>query len=102
MGEGAVDKLENAANTRKESLYQALSRSEAIEGLAPPSVAGARVLLSVIESARRELERGTPTAEVARQICQAVALPADIADASASNQQAERRWGNVESPCPLL
>jgi len=102
IGDAALDKLENAANTRKESLYQALSRPEAIEGLAPPSVAGARALLSVIESSRRALEQGTPTAEIARQICQTVALRADITDGSASNQHAERRWGNVEALFRLL
>jgi DNA helicase-2/ATP-dependent DNA helicase PcrA len=102
IGEAALDKLENAANTRKETLYQALSRPEAIEGLAPPAVAGARALLSVIESSRLSLEQGRPTAEIARQICQAVALRADIADGSASNQHAERRWGNVESLFRLL
>jgi DNA helicase-2/ATP-dependent DNA helicase PcrA len=102
IGDAALDKLENAANTRKESLYQALSQAETIEDLAPPSVAGARALLSVIESSRRALEQNGSAAEIARNICQAIELRADIADGSASNQHAERRWGNVESLFRLL
>jgi DNA helicase-2/ATP-dependent DNA helicase PcrA len=102
IGEAALDKLENAANTRKESLYQSLCRGESIEGLAPPSVAGARALASVIETSRRSLEQGEPAAQIARHICQTVALRADIADGSASNQHAERRWGNVEALFRML
>jgi DNA helicase-2/ATP-dependent DNA helicase PcrA len=102
IGEAALEKLENAANTRKQTLYQTLTEPESITDLAPASVAGARALSQVIESARQALEQGTPSAEVARRICQAIALRADIADGSASNQHAERRWGNVESLFRLL
>jgi len=102
IGEAALDKLENAANTRRTTLLDAVVAAGTIEGLAPPSVAGCRALASVIENARTALAQDVPSAEMARAILHAVAMRQDIHDSSSSNQHAERRWGNVEALLRVL
>jgi DNA helicase-2/ATP-dependent DNA helicase PcrA len=97
IGEAALDKLENAANTHSSSLFDALKRADTIHGLLPPSAAGCRAFVSIIEASQEALESGTPSSEIARRILQTAGFRDDIFEGSSSNQDAARRWGNVES-----
>jgi ATP-dependent DNA helicase Rep len=97
IGEAALGKIENAANTKKESLFDALVRASSIADMAPPSIAGAEALVGVIRAAQKALAAGRPSGEVARGLAQGVAMREDILEGSGSNEYAARRWGNVES-----
>jgi len=97
IGDVALDKLENAANTLGRSLYEAIARADGIDGLTAASAAGCRAFVGVIETARAALDRGAGGAEVARNLAQSIALREDLSEGSTSNQQAARRWGNIES-----
>ncbi len=102
IGEVALDKLENAANTHRTTLLQAVAGAASIDGLAPASLVGCRALASTVETARAALSQNVPSADIARGILQAIALRQDIVDSSSSNQHAERRWGNVEALLRVL
>jgi ATP-dependent DNA helicase Rep len=97
IGEAALGKIENAANVKKESLFEAVLRAPLIADMAPPSVAGCRALAAIIQTAQQALSGGAPSGDVARKIVQAIALREDVFDGSGSNEHAARRWGNVES-----
>jgi ATP-dependent DNA helicase Rep len=97
IGEAALSKIENHANNRKQSLFQAMAEAPLIADLAPPSAAGCQALVSVIQNAREALGNGVPSAQAARNILNAVALREDILEGSNSNEYAARRWGNVEA-----
>jgi DNA helicase-2/ATP-dependent DNA helicase PcrA len=102
IGEAALSKIENHANTRKQSLFQAMAEAPLIADMAPPSVAGCQSLVSVIQNARESLSNGTPSGQVARSILNAVAMREDILEGSNSNEYAARRWGNVEALLRVL
>ncbi|HMJ51694.1 MAG TPA: UvrD-helicase domain-containing protein [Polyangiaceae bacterium] len=102
IGEVALSKIENAADTKKESLFDAVARAPMIADMAPPSAAGCRALVGVIQAAQRALASGAPSGEVARGIVGSIALREDIFDGSGSNEYAARRWGNVESLLRVL
>jgi superfamily I DNA/RNA helicase len=97
IGEAALSKIENAANTKKECLFDAVARAPMIDDMAPPSVAGCRALVSVIQTARQALDNGAPSGQVARSLLQSIAMREDVLEGSGSNELAARRWGNVES-----
>jgi ATP-dependent DNA helicase Rep len=97
IGEAALGKIENAANTQKQTLFDAVCRAASVADMAPPSIAGCQALASVIHTAHQALAQGTASGEVARGIVRAVAMREDIFDGSGSNEHAARRWGNVEA-----
>ncbi len=101
IGEVALEKLENAANTRRSSLFEVLRSVDGL-GLAPGAVEGCRAFASTIARAEEELARGGRSAEIARAIIESVSLRSDIFEGSASNTVAARRWGNVESLLRVL
>jgi DNA helicase-2/ATP-dependent DNA helicase PcrA len=102
IGEAALSKIENTANLKKSSLFDAIAQAPLIADMAPPSVAGCRALATVIQSAQEALSRGAPSGDVARGLLRAVAMREDILDGSGSNEYAARRWGNVESLLRVL
>ena len=102
IGEVALAKIENAADTKKESLFDAVARAPMIADMAAPSVAGCRALMSTIQVAQQALAGGAPSGEVARGIVHSIALREDIFDGSGSNEYGARRWGNVEALLRVL
>ena len=96
IGEVALDKLGAYATAKGTSLYTAVTRAHAIEGLAPAAIAGARELTGVIDAIRARITKSEPSATVARAVCDLIHLKEDIQSASTSNAAAARRWGNVE------
>jgi DNA helicase-2/ATP-dependent DNA helicase PcrA len=101
IGEVALEKLENAANTRRTSLFDVLRNVDGL-GLAPGAVEGCRAFVTTIAKAEQDLARGAPSAGIARALIESISLRDDIFDGSATNPQAARRWGNLESLLGVL
>jgi DNA helicase-2/ATP-dependent DNA helicase PcrA len=101
IGEVALEKLENAANTRRKSLFEVLHDVDDL-GLSAGAIEGCRAFVSTVAKAEAALDAGTRSADVARGIIESISLRDDIFDGSASNSQAARRWGNLESLLGVL
>jgi DNA helicase-2/ATP-dependent DNA helicase PcrA len=101
IGEAALEKLENAANTLHKGLFDVV-REAAHAGLSAAALDGCRAFVATVERARAALAKGAPTADVARAVAEDVGLQKDILEGSASGQQAARRWGNVEALVRVL
>lgn len=97
IGEAAIERLVVAATARGLSLWDAVERAYAIEGLSAPAIDGCRNLSAIIAEARRMLDTGSGAAEVARRVAEAIGLREDLHAAAPSNEIAQRRWGNIES-----
>jgi ATP-dependent DNA helicase Rep len=97
IGEQSLTYLATHAESSGWTLAQAIERADAIDGLPNVARAGCVELERVLVELRKKLtvER-TPASVAVRWLCEAVALQGDIADSSASNDAASRRWGNVE------
>jgi DNA helicase-2/ATP-dependent DNA helicase PcrA len=94
IGEVALEKLENAANTTQKGLFDVVREPGEI-GLSAAALEGCRAFVDTIERARAALATGSPTADIARALTENIGLQKDILEGSSSNQQAARRWGNV-------
>jgi DNA helicase-2/ATP-dependent DNA helicase PcrA len=97
IGEAAIDKLTNFANTHKKSLMQAVELAATIPSMPDPAIASCRFFAGVVDHARRALEGGARGAGVARELVEQIKLRDDVWAGSGSGEHAERRWGNVES-----
>jgi ATP-dependent DNA helicase Rep len=97
IGETTLERLVAHAYANGWSLWQAVDRSEAIDGIPSSARDGCRALAKVVAGARRGLvtERRTPS-EVARTICEGVGLRAEIESGSPAVDVAAKRWANVE------
>jgi DNA helicase-2/ATP-dependent DNA helicase PcrA len=102
IGEAALDKLVNFANTHRTTLFDAVERAGTIADMPSGALAGCGTLGSVVRAARAALETGVASAHVARTLADAVGLRTDILSGSSSPKQAEYRWGNVESLLRVL
>ncbi|NUP07824.1 MAG: UvrD-helicase domain-containing protein [Polyangiaceae bacterium] len=96
IGEVALEKLSSYATAKGTSLYTAVTRAHAVEGLAPAAVAGARDLCTIIDAVRGRFSKNEPSAAVARALCEDMKLKEDLQAASASNAAATRRLNNIE------
>lgn len=98
IGDTSLERLALAAAQQHWSLWQAVQRADAIDGL--PNVArdGCKALEAVIEKARRELfgEKRAPSA-VARTLVEGVGLQADVTGGAPTIDASAKRWANVES-----
>jgi superfamily I DNA/RNA helicase len=103
IGDTSLERLAQNALARGWTLWQAIERASAIDGL--PSVArdGCQTLERIVGDLRRRLlvERA-PASAVARELADAVGLRKDIDATSPSPNASSRRWGNVESLFGIL
>ncbi len=97
IGEVTLERLVAHAYSSGWTLWQAVDRAEAIDGLPSAARDGCRALAKVIADARREMlvEKRMPS-EVARGICEKVAFRAEIETGSPALDVAAKRWANVE------
>jgi DNA helicase-2/ATP-dependent DNA helicase PcrA len=97
IGETSVAKLATVATARGWTLWQAVERADAIDGLPSSARDGCRELERTIADVRRALlvER-RPASEVTRALVDRIGLKHDLDVGSGSAQAAARRWGNVE------
>jgi len=96
IGEAALEKIENAANMNKKTLYDAVCDAGSL-GLFAGAADGCGTFVSIINDARTALASGQPSVQIARALAETVGLHRDILEGSPSNAQSARRWGNVES-----
>jgi DNA helicase-2/ATP-dependent DNA helicase PcrA len=97
IGDVTVERLSVQAAARGWSLWQAVERVDAIDGIPGVARDGCRALESVVGDARRGLFGAhRPPSEVARSICDAVKLRADIEASAPTPDAAQKRWANVE------
>jgi DNA helicase-2/ATP-dependent DNA helicase PcrA len=92
----SIEKLAMQALARGWSLWQAVERVDAIDGIPTAARDGCHELEKVIGDAHRGLFAHRPASEVARSICDAVRLRADIDATATTPDAAQKRWANVE------
>jgi DNA helicase-2/ATP-dependent DNA helicase PcrA len=97
IGDTTLDRLAAHAAGSGWSLWQAVDRTEAIDGIPSNARDGCRALAKVITEARRALlvEKRAPS-EVLRTIGEQVGLRAEIETGSPAVDVAAKRWANVE------
>jgi len=96
IGDVAVAKLSAHATARECTLWDAVSRPHAVHELTPAAMEGCRQLVRIIEATRIRLDRGEPSAEIARALLVDAGFKEDIMAGSTSPNAAARRWGNIE------
>ncbi len=96
VGEVALDKIATYATVHGLSLLEAARRAHEIKGLGSAAFAGCRAFGTIVAETVSALDRGEPSAEVARGVCERIGLKADLDAGSSSNAIAARRWANVE------
>ena len=96
IGDVAVSKITAHATARDLSLWVAVTRPHAIHELTPAAMEGCRQLVRIVEATRLRLERGEPSAQIARALLEDAGFKEDITAGSGSNSAAARRWGNIE------
>jgi len=103
IGETSLEKLSQHATAKGWTLWQAIERVDALDGISNPARDGCKILERVIADVRRRLlvERA-PASVVAREVCEAVGLKKEIEGTSTSTNAAARRWGNVEGLFAML
>lgn len=103
IGETSLDRLSQHALAKGWTLFQAVERVDALDGISSPARDGCKALERVVGDLRRRLlvERA-PASAVARELCDAIGLRGDIDGTSTSVKAAARRWGNVEGLFGIL
>jgi len=103
IGEQSLARLASHASANGWTLWQAIERVGAIDGVPNAARSGCADLEKTIAEARKKLlvER-LPASAVVRWLCDRVGLRDDIDQSSASNEAAARRWGNVDALASTL
>jgi ATP-dependent DNA helicase Rep len=97
IGETTLERLVAHAYASGWSLWQAVDRAEAIDGLPSSARDGCRALAKIVAEARKGLRAdGRPPSEVTRTICERVGLRAELEAGSPAVDVAAKRWANVE------
>jgi ATP-dependent DNA helicase Rep len=103
IGDGSLEKLTLHALAQGWSLWQAVERVDALDGISSSAREGCKSLERVVADMRRRLLIDRAKASVvARELCDAIGLKKDIEQTSTSINAAARRWGNVEGLFGLL
>jgi DNA helicase-2/ATP-dependent DNA helicase PcrA len=97
IGDTSVEKLTQFALARGWTLWQAIERVDALDGLTTSAREGCTQLERIVAEVRKKLmiERGKASA-VTRELCDRIGLKKDIDHTSTSPNAASRRWSNVE------
>lgn len=98
IGDTSVEKLTQSALAKGWSLWQAIERVDALDGLPSGAREGCKDMERTVAELRKKLlvER-VRASEASRWLADHLKLRADLDAASGSAQAAARRWGNVES-----
>ncbi|MCL2723341.1 MAG: UvrD-helicase domain-containing protein [Polyangiaceae bacterium] len=97
IGDTSIERLSQTALARGWSLWQAIERIDAIDGMSGSARDGCQALERIIANVRKRLivERAAAST-VARELSEAIGLRKDIDQTSTSATAAARRWANVE------
>jgi ATP-dependent DNA helicase Rep len=98
VGETSLERLALQARAKGWTLWQAIERVDALDGVSPAAREGCKKFESCMATLRRRLlvER-TPPSRAARLLCDEIGLKQEVTSSSGSGAVAERRWANVES-----
>ncbi len=98
IGDTSVEKLSQLALAKGWSLWEAIERVDALDGIASAARDGCRALERSMADLRRKLlvER-VRASEAGRWLAEHIKLRADLDAASGSTTAAARRWANVEA-----
>jgi superfamily I DNA/RNA helicase len=103
IGEGSLEKLTQHALAKGWSLWQAIERVDALDGIPTVAREGCKELERLIADTRKKLMIGRSHASVvARELSDGVGLKKDIELTSPTPNAAARRWGNVEGLFQML
>lgn len=98
IGETSVERLGLHAVAKGWTLWQAIERVDALDGIPSAAREGCKKLESAVGQLRKRLVIDRVPASVAgRELCEAVGMYADLDASSTSPQVAARRKGNLES-----
>ena len=103
IGATSVEKLSQTALARGWSLWQAIERVDAIDGVSGAARDGCKALEKVMAETRRALlvDRAKPS-EAARALCERIGLRKELEATSPSMAAASRRWANVDGMLGLF
>ncbi len=103
IGDTSIERLTQNALAKGWSLWQAVERVDALDGIPTGGRDGCKELEKIIADMRKKLiiERQKASV-VARDLCERVGLKKDIEATSPTPNAAARRWGNVEGFLAML
>ena len=96
IGDTALERLSTYATAYDLTLLQAVERAMAIDDLPPAAIGGCTRFFDIITNCQKEFAAGVPSAEVARRLCETIALRDDII-AATPGEVAMRRVRNIDS-----
>jgi superfamily I DNA/RNA helicase len=103
IGDTSIEKLSQHATARGWSLWQAIERVDALDGISTSARDGCKELEKIVADIRKKLIiQRTNASVVGRELCEAIGLRKDIDATSPSVNAAARRWGNVEGILGVL
>ena len=103
IGDTSVEKLTQHALAKGWSLWQAIERVDALDGLPTSAREGCKQLERIVGDMRKKLmiDRAKASA-VTRDLAETIGLRQDIDQTSTSTNAATRRWSNVEGILGVL
>ncbi|MGO9836687.1 MAG: ATP-dependent helicase [Polyangiaceae bacterium] len=102
IGETTLDRLVSHASGREWSLWQTIERVDALDDIPTAARDGCHSLAQVVSEARRSLGAKRPPSEIVRNVCERIALKAELTTSAPSPDAAARRWANVEGVLATL
>mgnify|MGYP000423837502 CR=1 FL=1 len=97
IGDGSVEKLTQHALAKGWSLWEAVERVDALDGLPTVARDGCKDLERTMgELRKRLLVERMRASDAARELCDTIKLRADLDAASGGVTASARRWGNIE------
>ena len=103
IGDGSVEKLTQHALAKGWTLWQAVERVDALDGISNSAREGCKTLERIVGDMRKKMMIDRAKASVvARDLVEAIGLKKDIDATSPSPNAAAKRWGNVEGLFGIL
>ena len=103
IGDTSIEKLTQHATARGWSLWEAIERVDALDGISSPARDGCKELEKLVADMRKKMMiQRLPASQIARELCDAIGLRKEIDGTSTNTNAAARRWGNVEGLFGIL
>jgi DNA helicase-2/ATP-dependent DNA helicase PcrA len=103
IGDTSIERLSQHALAKGWSLWQAVERVDALDGISSNAREGCKELERVVADMRKKLMiQRAKASVVARELADTIGMKKDIDSTSPSPNAAARRWGNVEGLFGIL
>jgi DNA helicase-2/ATP-dependent DNA helicase PcrA len=103
IGDTSIEKLTQHATAKGWSLWEAIERVDALDGISTPARDGCKELEKLVGDMRKKmLIQRLPASQIARELCDSIGLKKEIDSTSPSPNASARRWGNVEGLFGIL